>query len=137
MTNKIEKLKALKQQLDNSQITQEEFERIKKEILVSQEQEQEQDNQPIVNSYSLDSNNEANDPFYQSSYPSRSSKSQVVAALLCFFLGGFGVHRFYLGYVTIGVIQLVTLGGCGIWAIIDFILILVGSLKDKDGRDLV
>jgi TM2 domain-containing membrane protein YozV len=64
-------------------------------------------------------------------------KSQVVAALLCFFLGGFGVHRFYLGYVTIGVIQLVTLGGCGIWAIIDFILILVGSLKDKDGRDLV
>ncbi len=68
---------------------------------------------------------------------SNSPKSQVVAALLCFFLGALGIHRFYLGYITIGVIQLLTLGGCGIWALIDFILILVGSLKDKEGGELV
>lgn len=60
-------------------------------------------------------------------------KSQLTAALLCFFLGGLGVHRFYLGYTWIGVIQLITLGGCGIWALIDFIRILTGNLTPKDG----
>jgi hypothetical protein len=52
----------------------------------------------------------------------------IIAALLCFFLGGLGIHRFYLGYTTIGVIQLLTGGGCGIWVLIDFIRILVGDL---------
>ena len=61
------------------------------------------------------------------------SKSQLVAALLCFFLGGLGIHRFYLGYTGIGVIQLLTAGGCGIWALIDFIRILVGDLGPRGG----
>jgi TM2 domain-containing membrane protein YozV len=61
------------------------------------------------------------------------SKSQLVAALLCFFLGGLGIHRFYLGYTGIGVIQLLTAGGCGLWAFIDFIRILVGDLGPKGG----
>ena len=52
----------------------------------------------------------------------------LIAALLCFFLGGLGIHRFYLGYTTIGVIQLLTGGGCGIWILIDFIRILMGDL---------
>lgn len=65
-----------------------------------------------------------------------SSKSKVTAALLAFFLGCFGIHRFYLGYTLIGVIQLLTAGGCGIWALIDFILILTGGLKDSDGNEL-
>jgi TM2 domain-containing membrane protein YozV len=60
-------------------------------------------------------------------------KSQLIAALLAFFLGAIGIHRFYLGYTTIGIIQLLTLGGFGIWAFIDFIRILVGDLKPKDG----
>jgi TM2 domain-containing membrane protein YozV len=64
------------------------------------------------------------------------AKSKVTAALLCFFLGGLGIHRFYLGYTTIGIVQILTCGGCGIWTIIDFILILMGSLKDKEGREL-
>jgi len=67
---------------------------------------------------------------------SKSDKQKIVAALLCWFLGGLGIHRFYLGYSAIGVIQLLTLGGCGIWMLVDFIMILTGGLKDSDGREL-
>ena len=62
-----------------------------------------------------------------------SGKSQLTATLLAFFLGGLGIHRFYLGYTLIGVIQLLTLGGLGIWALIDFIRILTGDLQPKKG----
>ena len=67
---------------------------------------------------------------------SKSDKQKLVAALLCFFLGVVGIHRFYLGYTTIGIIQIFTLGGCGIWALVDLVMILIGSLKDADGREL-
>jgi hypothetical protein len=59
-------------------------------------------------------------------------KSQLTALLLCLFLGGLGIHRFYLGYTWQGIVQLLTLGGCGIWALIDFIRIWTGSLQPKD-----
>lgn len=62
-----------------------------------------------------------------------SGKSQLVALLLCFFLGGLGIHRFYLGYIWQGVVQLLTLGGCGIWALIDLIRIIIGDLQPIDG----
>jgi len=62
-----------------------------------------------------------------------SGKSQLTATLLCFFLGGIGVHRFYLGYTWQGVVQILTLGGLGIWSLIDFIRILIGDLQPKDG----
>lgn len=61
-------------------------------------------------------------------------KSQLVALLLCGFLGTLGVHRFYLGYTWQGIVQLLTAGGCGIWALIDFIRIITGSLGPKDGE---
>ncbi len=54
--------------------------------------------------------------------------NQTVAVLLCFFLGALGVHRFYLGDTVIGVIQLLTLGGLGVWVFIDFIRLLIGDL---------
>jgi len=57
----------------------------------------------------------------------------LTTILLCWFLGVFGVHRFYTGHTTIGVLQLLTLGGCGIWAIIDFIIIVTGNFKDSNG----
>ena len=60
-------------------------------------------------------------------------KSWIAAILLCFFLGYLGVHRFYLGYTWQGVVQLLTLGGFGIWALIDFIRILVRDLYPKYG----
>ena len=64
-------------------------------------------------------------------------KSWVVALLLCFFLGGLGVHRFYVGKVGTGILQIVTVGGFfGIWVLVDFIMILVGSFKDKQGQPL-
>lgn len=69
----------------------------------------------------------------ESSAPNAEGKSQLTAAIICFFLGGLGIHRFYLGYTWQGVVQLLTLGGCGIWALIDFIRILMGTLQPKDG----
>ncbi len=63
-------------------------------------------------------------------------KKWMVALLLSFFLGGYGVDRFYLGYTGLGVLKLLTLGGCGIWSIIDFIMIVIGSMKDAEGREL-
>lgn len=59
--------------------------------------------------------------------------SWLVAVLLCLFLGCLGIHRFYLGYNTIGIIQLLTFGLFGIWTLIDLVRILIGTLKPKDG----
>ena len=63
-------------------------------------------------------------------------KSKLTAILLCFFLGSLGIHRFYLGYTLIGVIQLLTFGGFLIWAILDLIRLIIGSLKDSEGNGL-
>jgi TM2 domain-containing membrane protein YozV len=64
-------------------------------------------------------------------------KSMIVAALLCFFLGVLGVHRFYVGKVGTGILQIVTFGGFfGLWPLIDFIMILIGKFTDKQGQPL-
>lgn len=63
-----------------------------------------------------------------------SPSSRLAAALLCWFLGVIGVHRFYVGKVGTGVAMIFTLGGLGIWALVDFIMILAGSFRDKQGR---
>ena len=66
--------------------------------------------------------------------PNASEKDWLTTLLLCFFLGGLGIHSFYTGETTIGVIQLITLGGCGIWALIDFIMIICGNYRDGEGK---
>lgn len=69
--------------------------------------------------------------------PNASDKDWLTTLLLCFFLGGLGIHSFYVGKTVIGVLQLITLGGCGIWALIDFIMIICGNYKDAQGRVIV
>jgi len=61
----------------------------------------------------------------------------IIVLLLCIFLGYLGVHRFYTGHIGIGVAQLLTFGGCGIWWLIDFIMIITGSFNDNDGNKVV
>ena len=63
-------------------------------------------------------------------------KSWITTALLCHFLGVFGVHRFYTGRVVSGIFQLLTFGGFGIWTLIDLIMIYTDSFTDDMGQPL-
>jgi TM2 domain-containing membrane protein YozV len=65
-----------------------------------------------------------------------SDRRLMPAVLLCAFFGVFGAHRFYTGKTGTAVLQLFTLGGFGIWTMIDLIFLIVGSFKDKEGRRL-
>lgn len=71
-----------------------------------------------------------------------SKHSKVVMAIVCWFFGVFGVHRFMVGKIGTGVLMLLlTITVIGsiisfIWSIIDFILILMGKFKDKDGNPI-
>jgi len=63
-------------------------------------------------------------------------KSWLAALLLSIFLGPLGADRFYLGYIVFGTLKLLTLGGCGIWWLIDAILIASNVMKDARGNPL-
>ncbi len=65
-----------------------------------------------------------------------SDKEYVTALLLSFFVGVFGVDRFYTGHIGLGVGKLLTFGGCGIWSLIDFILYAMRSVHDSNGLPL-
>ncbi len=76
--------------------------------------------------------NAINSPYYlRDAY---SHKDFVVTILLCFFLGNFGVHRFYAGKIGTGVLMLFTFGGFGIWTIYDMVMIATGNFTDRDGH---
>jgi TM2 domain-containing membrane protein YozV len=70
-----------------------------------------------------------------SSY-SKSPKSATIAILLAFYFGIFGVHRFYVGKIGTGILMLFTLGGLGVWALVDFINIAYSNFKDDNGNYL-
>ncbi|MEB2310969.1 MAG: TM2 domain-containing protein [Sorangiineae bacterium] len=62
-----------------------------------------------------------------------SSKDQATVFLLSLLLGAFGVDRFYLGQTGLGLLKLFTLGGCGIWSMIDAIVTGLGARRDAEG----
>ena len=64
-------------------------------------------------------------------------KDWMVTLLLSIFVGALGIDRFYLGYTGLGILKLLTGGGCGIWWLIDLILIVTGSMTDAQGNALV
>ena len=65
-----------------------------------------------------------------------SDKKKSLAAILAFFLGVFGAHRFYVGKIPTAILQLFTMGGFFVWAIADFLIIIFGEFKDDSGRKL-
>jgi TM2 domain/GYF domain 2 len=65
-----------------------------------------------------------------------SDKNWLVAVLISFFLGALGIDRLYLGYTGLGIAKLLTIGGLGIWALIDFVLIALHAVPDSQGRPL-
>jgi hypothetical protein len=65
-----------------------------------------------------------------------SEKSFVTMLILCFVLGIYGVHRFYAGKPGTGIVMLFTLGGLGIWTLIDFIKIATSNFTDGDGNKI-
>ena len=75
--------------------------------------------------------------FLASELPGAFSERDWLATLLIsFFLGTFGIDRFYLGYTGLGILKLITFGGCGIWYLYDVIMIAMGKLPDKSGLPL-
>lgn len=85
---------------------------------------------------SVSSNNYPYTASETGAYNGEGKKSFIVTWLLSWFLGVLGIDRFYLGKIGTGVLKLVTLGGFGIWALIDIILILCGAMRDKSGYSL-
>lgn len=65
-----------------------------------------------------------------------STRTFMTTLLLSIFLGGLGVDRFYLGYTGLGIVKLLTFGGCGIWSLIDLVLIAMRNLPDAEGNPL-
>jgi hypothetical protein len=64
------------------------------------------------------------------------SKDWLTTLLLSIFVGQLGVDRFYLGYIGLGVLKLLTVGGCGIWWLVDVLMIATDKMKDAKGRTL-
>ena len=75
-------------------------------------------------------------PLHRPGSVGMSSKSQGVTFLLALFFGFIGADQFYLGNIVLGILKLVSCGGLGIWALIDFIITGIGARRDSEGNSL-
>lgn len=73
---------------------------------------------------------------YQNRPASTNEDRWLIALILCILVGSLGVHRFYTGNIVTGVLMLITLGGCGVWTIIDLIMIAANTYRDGNGNTL-
>ncbi len=72
----------------------------------------------------------------QAATPAPYRRNYFIALGISIFVGEFGIDRFYMGKIGTGILKLVTIGGLGIWWIIDIVLIASGNMRDKNGNTL-
>ena len=101
-----EEIEKYKKLLDDGVITQEEFDKKKTDLLNARSTDMSPQNQWLV------------------------------TLLLCLFVGFLGVHRFYVGKIGTGVLMLITLGGLGVWYLVDLLLVVTGQFTNKDGQKI-
>jgi hypothetical protein len=65
-----------------------------------------------------------------------SERDWLTTLIISFLVGWFGIDRFYLGYTGLGILKLITFGGCGVWYIVDLVLIAMGNLDDSEHQPL-
>lgn len=94
--------------------------------------------QLIANNSNTDSPNDStnNEPCHSCEHTGL-NEQWLITILLCFFVGSLGIHRFYNGKIATGVIQILTLGGFGIWLIVDLILIVTQNFTDRQGNKIL
>ena len=63
----------------------------------------------------------------------KSDKDWIITLVLAIVVGSLGIDRFYTGSILLGILKLVTLGGLGVWWLIDLIMLATGSYKDGNG----
>ncbi len=66
--------------------------------------------------------------------PETGTRDRNMALVLCLTLGTFGIHSFYAGKMLKGLLQMLTLGGCGLWTVADLLQIITGKYLDGEGR---
>jgi len=76
-------------------------------------------------------------PAWQRNQGEQSDYTRLPVFLLCLLFGVFGIHRFFVGKIGTGVLMLLTIGGLGIWYVVDVILIILGEFRDSDRRKIV
>ena len=95
--------------------------------------------QPILNPepqqpvYNNPQNNQQGAPIAN---PPKEKTTALILGVVSMFTGIHGLARFYTGHVLLGILQLITFGGCAIWTIIDIVMIANGSFRDNEGRPL-